>query len=256
MRQVRRLQGEGAFQIVLGLRQRLLGQRVHQVDVEVVVAGVLRQLDRALGFGAVMDAPQALQGGVVETLHAEAQPVDPGRTVPVETPVLGGPGIGFQGDFQIGRKAQARGGGLQEAIDRFGRKQAGRAAAKEHRVHHAAPHQRQVRIQVADQRIHVVVERQRALGRMRIEIAVRAFAHAPGQVHVQRERRRDQVGHSGVLWIKVTGRAACAAAWPALLRGGSGGSSARCPSRRRSGRAPGPGTPGCSRSRRCRAVRW
>jgi hypothetical protein len=45
---------------------------------------------------------------------------------------------------------------------------------------------------VAQQCIDVGLERQLALGLVRVEIAVRAFAHAPRQVHVQRQRRWHQ----------------------------------------------------------------
>src|SRR2546427_6764667 len=43
------------------LFRSLFRQRVHQVDVEVVVARVLRHLHRALGFATVVDAAQALR---------------------------------------------------------------------------------------------------------------------------------------------------------------------------------------------------
>ena len=73
MRQVRRLQRDRALDVVQRHRQRLPGQRVHQVEVDVVEAGVLRQLHRALGLAAVVDAAEALQAAVVEALHAEAE---------------------------------------------------------------------------------------------------------------------------------------------------------------------------------------
>ncbi|MCW0416884.1 hypothetical protein NB689_002638 [Xanthomonas sacchari] len=196
--QVGRLQRQRLRDVALGLGQGLLRQRVHQVQVDIGIAGVLRQLHRTLGLGAVVDAAQPLQGRVVEALDAEAQAIHPGRQVAVEAAMLGGAGVGLQGDLQARREAQPGAGRLQEAIDRLGRKQAGRTAAEEHAVDYAAPDQRQVLVQVADQRIHIGVERQRALGRMRIEIAVRAFAHAPGQVHVERQRWRHQRRGVGV----------------------------------------------------------
>ena len=129
---MRRLQRERALDVVLGHRQRLLRQRVHQVEVDVVEAGVLRQLHRGLGLAAVVDAAQALQAAVVEALDAEAEAVHAGRAVHLEAAVLGGAGIGFQRDLAARREAQARAGALQEAVDRFGREQARRAAAEEH----------------------------------------------------------------------------------------------------------------------------
>ena len=68
MRDMGRLQGEGALQVVFGHRQVLAGQGVHQVQVEVVEARVLGQFHRAFGLGAVMDASEAFQAAVVEAL--------------------------------------------------------------------------------------------------------------------------------------------------------------------------------------------
>ncbi len=192
VRDVRGRQRERALQVMFGLGQGLFRQRVHQVDVEVVVAGIPGQLHRALGLAAVVDAAQAPERVVVEGLDAEADAVHPGRAVAVEAAVLGGAGVGLQRHFQVRREPQPRAGLLQEAVDRLGREQAGGAAAEEHAADHPAPDQRQVLVQVADQRVDIGVERQRALAGMRVEIAVRAFAHAPGQVHVQRQGRWHQ----------------------------------------------------------------
>ena len=156
---VRRLQGEGTLQVAFGHGQVLAGQGVHQVQVEVVQAGVLGQLHRRLGLGAVVDPAQPLQAAVVEALDAEADPVHPGGAVAVEAAVLGGAGIGFQGDFGLRCEAQPGTGRLQEAVDGIGREQARGAAAEEHRMHGAAPGQRQVVLQVAHQGIDVGLER-------------------------------------------------------------------------------------------------
>lgn len=192
MADVGRLQGDGAFDVVQGHVERLLRQRIHQVEVEIVEAGLLRGPHRAFGIAAGMDAAEALQATVVEGLHAEAEPVHPGLAVAGERTMLDRAGIGLQGDFRVRREAQARAGKLQETVDCIRREQRGRAAAEEHGLHGAAPGQRQVEVKVRDQRIDISIELQRAALFMRVEIAVRAFAHAPRQVHVQRKRRRHQ----------------------------------------------------------------
>ena len=66
-----------ALDIVHGHPERLAGQRVHQIQVDVVEARVLREFDRGFRFATVVDAPEALQATVVETLDAEAQPTEP-----------------------------------------------------------------------------------------------------------------------------------------------------------------------------------
>ena len=120
--------------------------------------------------------------------------VHAGGAIMLEAAMLGGAGIGFQRDLEVRCEAQARAGRLQERIDRFRREQRRRAAAEEHRVHGAAPCQRQVVVEVGDQCIDIGRERQRALRLVRIEIAIRTLAHAPGQVHVERERRSGEHG--------------------------------------------------------------
>ncbi len=192
VRDVGRLQRERAFQVGLGSGQGLLRQRVHQVDVEVVVARILRHLHRALGLATVVDAAQSFQRGIIKALDAEAEAVHPGRAVTIKATVLGGARVGLQGDLGIRRKAQAGTGLLQEAVDRLGREQAGRAPPEEHAADHPAPDQRQVLVEVAHQRIDVGIEGQLALGLVRVEVAVRALAHTPGQMHVQRQRRWHQ----------------------------------------------------------------
>ena len=189
MADVGRLQCERALQVVFGHRQGLLRQRVHQVEVEIVEAGVLRQLDRRLRLAAVVDAAEPFQAAVIETLDAEAEAIDAGVAVALEAAVLGGARIGLQGDFAPRGEAQPRTGALQEAVDEFRRHQARGTTAEKHRLHGAAPDQRQVEVEVGQQRIDVGGERQLAAALVRVEIAVRAFAHAPRNVDVQRQRR-------------------------------------------------------------------
>lgn len=119
MADVRRIQHEGAFEVALGHRQRLAGQGVHQVEVEVVEARVLRELHRRLGFAAVVDAAQALERFIVEGLDAETQPVHAGSAVELEAAVLGGARVGFQRDLAARREAETAARRLQEAVDEF-----------------------------------------------------------------------------------------------------------------------------------------
>jgi hypothetical protein len=192
--QVRRLQRQRALDVVQRHRQVLAGQGVHQVEVDVVEAGVLRQLHRGPGLRAVVDPPEPAQAAVVETLDAQAQAIDAGAAVVLEAAVLGGAGVGFQRDLAARCETQACAGPLQQAVDLVGREQTRGAAAEEHAVHGPAPGQRQVVVQVGEQRVHVLREG-RATGApelVRVEVAVGTLAHAPGQVHVQRQGRVKQ----------------------------------------------------------------
>ena len=238
MADMRGLQCECTLQIVFGHRQGLSGQRVHQIEVDVVETRVLRQLHRGFGLIAVVDAAQPLQTAVVETLDAERQPVHAGPAVILETSVLGRAGIGFQGDLAAGREAQPGAGGLQKTVHRRRRKQTGRTAAEEYRLHGTAPDQRQIVIEIGDQRIDVGVERRCALGLVRIEIAVGTFAYAPRQMHVERKWRQTQ--HRAQRTAARSFSRSCANARPRwLMRFFSDGSNSAAPMPR-----PGPKTSG------------
>src|SRR5690242_8921998 len=76
MGDVRRTEHDRAFDIRQRALQWLVRQRVHQVEVDVVTAGVLCELYRCLGLGSRMDAAERAQLLVIETLHAERDPVD------------------------------------------------------------------------------------------------------------------------------------------------------------------------------------
>jgi len=64
-------QRDGSLDIAQRAVQLLLGQRVHQVEVDIAIARILRRLHRRLGLAGRMNATQSLELGVVETLDAE-----------------------------------------------------------------------------------------------------------------------------------------------------------------------------------------
>jgi hypothetical protein len=189
-RQVRRQHRQRLRQVALEAGEVLAGQRVHQVEVE-RVEGQRRFFQRGDGLRPVMHAAQGLQVRVVEALDTERQARDAGIAVGAEAVALEGAGIGLERDLAAGLQLQPRAQVAHQPFDGGGREQAGRAAADEHAVHGAAPHQRQRGIQVGQQRVEVAVERRLARCHLvRVEVAVRALAQAPRQVHVDRQRRQ------------------------------------------------------------------
>ena len=60
---------------------------------------------RAATDGAVVDAAEGVQFGVVETLDAERQAGDAGFGVALKTGLLESAGVGFEGDFGFGLQA-------------------------------------------------------------------------------------------------------------------------------------------------------
>jgi hypothetical protein len=162
---------------------------VHEVEVE----GVERRggfLHGGQGLGAVMHAADGLQVPVVEALHADGQARDARAAVGAEALLLEGAGVGLQRDFAARVEPQARADVGQQPVDGLGCEQAGRAAADEDAVHRAAPDEGQGGFEVGHQRVEVAGGGHVAARLVRVEVAVGALAQAPGDVHVQRQRRQ------------------------------------------------------------------
>ena len=77
-----RLQTNRRLDVGLRHLERLAGQRVHDVDVEVVEARRGRLGDTATYVVAAVDSPDGLQTVVVEGLCADRQPIDARGAVP------------------------------------------------------------------------------------------------------------------------------------------------------------------------------
>ncbi len=194
-RQVRRIKAQRLVEIGAQRGQVLPGQRIHQVDVE-GVEGRGRLLDRGARLRGVVHAADGLQVRVGEALHADRQPRHAGGAEGPESVALEGAGVGLERDLAARLQRQPGADVGQQAVDARGRKQAGRAAADEDAEHAPAPDLRQRRLEVGTQGIEVGVLGQRA-GRhfVRVEVAVGALAQAPGQVHIQRQRRQRAQRH-------------------------------------------------------------
>src|SRR6202040_1229120 len=87
----------------------------------------------------------------------------------------------------------------EQLADRLRCKQARRAAAEENAVHFAAGDLRRLCPGIAGQPLQVRGGREAPVQRVGVEIAVRALAHAPGKVHVKRQRRSQETGHDATI---------------------------------------------------------
>jgi len=179
---IQRQRGADIFQCLL---QRLPRQAEHQIQVEIVETGCLCHFGGADGFLAAVDASQRLQVPVVEALRADGQAVDTGLAEASELAAFRRAGIGFEGDFRLRGQGQPRGDAFQQGGDGFGAEQAGCAAADEHGLHGAPRGLWQILVEVGQQRLDIGLLGQGAFRRVGVEIAIRAFADAPGNVDVQ-----------------------------------------------------------------------
>ena len=188
--QVRRRKRQRRGQILAQLGQRLLRQRIHQVEIE----GVEQpggSLGRRPRLRAVMHPAQRLQLGVRERLDAQRQPRHPGSPVIGKAGTFEGARIGLHRHFRVGQQRQPRPQAGQQPVDGRPGEQAGRAATNEHRHHPPPPDERQAGIQIGLQRVQIGVFIH-AVGRrvVRVEVAVRALPDAPRNVHIHRQRRQ------------------------------------------------------------------
>ncbi len=168
-------------------------QRVHEVEVDVAEARCAGGFERAHDIPGAMDAPQRVQHPVVETLCAEGQPIDAGAEIAGRIAALHGAGVRFQRYLCAVGQPELPGDPVQQPPDLVWREQARRAAPQEYADQFAAPGtgglERQVRLEGAE----IPRPRRIVTGSVGIEVTVGALAHAPGQVHVQRQRHASAV---------------------------------------------------------------
>ena len=191
----RKMRRRQRLQPIEFLRQPLQGltrQRVHQVDIEGVEGGA-GLLDGGLRLIGVVHPPQGPQRRVGKTLHPHRQAGDARRAIAAEAVAFEGAGIGLERDLAARFQRQASPQIAEQGRNGFGREQAGGTPTDEHGHHRPPPDQRQGGLQVGTQRVDIGL---RALGvdplrgLVAVEVAIRAFAQAPGQVHVQRQGRQ------------------------------------------------------------------
>lgn len=100
-RNVRGLKADRGPDIVDGVFCNRPRQAEHQIQIEVVEPGLLRDFDRALRFARRMHPAQRLQKTVVETLNPDRQPVDPERAKLRKLLAFERAGISFERDLDI-----------------------------------------------------------------------------------------------------------------------------------------------------------
>ena len=139
-----------------------------------------------------MNAAEVLQLRIVEALNANGESIDSGTPVVGKFATFRSSGIGLQGDFDVGREAHLLQQAVEESLIGARGKQARCATAEEDRTDLAALHPGQILCEVLQQGIDVGLLGKLAVLLMGIEIAVGAFTHTPGDVHVEAQGRHLQ----------------------------------------------------------------
>src|SRR5450631_1153876 len=111
------------------LLERLLRQRVHQIQIEVVDARGAQLRHRTMRVVRRMYSSQSLERTRRKSLRAQRHSVDSRLAIAREAAALDGTGIGLERDFGVARKRDALPKCVQQPREIFGREQAGRSAA-------------------------------------------------------------------------------------------------------------------------------
>jgi len=191
VRKMRGRKGACDLYVIERLFESLPGQRIHKIQIEIPYPGGLDLLDGSMRVVGRMNAAQDFQRPGIEALRAQGDAVDARVGVTGEPAALDRAWICLQGNFRIVRKSDSLLEDAEQPRKLLWLKQARRSAAEKHRVHPPVLDPRRLDVEVPDERIDVRRIGLTGLQLMRIEIAVRAFAHAPGHVHVKRQRFAD-----------------------------------------------------------------
>jgi hypothetical protein len=100
--------------------------------------------------------PKRVRAPRREGLRAQRHSIDARSRDSRQSAALDGARIRLQGDFRVGGEGDARPQFSEQALEVFGCEQAGRAAAKKYGVDAASGDERQLGIEVADQRVDVI----------------------------------------------------------------------------------------------------
>ena len=205
---VRRLRFDELCDFVAKALDRLIGESEHQVRIDAGkdLHGFSERADRGC---PIVNAPEPLQRLVVKALNPERQAVDAGLGIGFELRFVGGSWIRLHRDFRVGRDGNARTNASEQRRKPFRAHEGGRSAPEVDRLDFPAARVFGFPFEFTKERLDIAL-----LGngprRVRIEVAVWTLSHAPGPVHVERQRNR--------LGIQRHAQPQCLARSPAISR--------------------------------------
>src|SRR5262245_41009476 len=99
VRNVPRPQANGGTNVVERRGHRLLGQSVHQVDIEILEPGSVQLLSRLISLARRVNASEPLEMLIVEALCPQRNSIDARRTIFREPSAFDGPRICLERDL-------------------------------------------------------------------------------------------------------------------------------------------------------------
>jgi hypothetical protein len=177
-------QGGGLGQSVAPDFEGLAGDGEHQVEVQIIKARLAEKVERVAGHAASVNAPEAVEQSFIERLHSQGDAVDAGGAEQFRLFEGDGGRVAFHGP--LGHPGQGEPlQGAEDSLPLAEVKERGGAAAEEDRARLQAGTDP---LQFTAERAHVTVD-QLPAGRLGVEGAVEALAHAEGHVDIETRNR-------------------------------------------------------------------
>ena len=186
--QVGRAKFQGLTNISGHTRGVLTGKTEHQVQVDAVESCLPGGVKRCHRVAGRMNAAESGELSVVETLHADGQPIDASLPISGEMPAVHRSRVGLQGNLRPGFEADRIANPFEQSPQRGSGYKAGSASTEKNRDRPAPGNQGCIYLEVAQHRVDVggLVQTLRDL--VGVEIAVRTLPQTPGKVHIKGER--------------------------------------------------------------------
>ncbi|CSE62086.1 Uncharacterised protein [Shigella sonnei] len=162
---------------------------MHQIEVKATQPQPARQLCRAFRFLRAMNTPKSFQLFFAKTLHTNRDAVHTSTLIIDKAIGFYRSRVRFHSNFCIRCQRQTRTHAVQQRLHRRAGKQARRTTANKDCLYFTALSVSHIIVQIAKQMLNIIVVRHFSFQRVRVEIAVRAFLHAPRDVNVETQRR-------------------------------------------------------------------
>lgn len=137
------------------LAERLSGQRVHQIEIEIRETGCMQFLDRTVRVRNAVDAAETLERMRPEALGSEGDAIDAGVAIAGEAAALHRAGIRLECDLGIRGEPSPPAQCLEQPGELLRRKQTRRAAAEEDALDFPLADRGQFPLEIEEQRIEV-----------------------------------------------------------------------------------------------------
>ena len=185
---MRRLRVDERRDFVAKPLDRLKGKPEHQVRVHARkdAHGFFKRPDRSR---PIVNAAEPFQQSIVKALNPERQTIDARTRIGFELRFVGRSGIRLHRDLRVGCDGNTRANAFEQRRETFRTHQRRRPAPEVDRLDFPTARVFGFPLEFFEECLNVALFGN-GPGGVRIEVAVRTLSHAPGPVHVERQRNR------------------------------------------------------------------